>query len=997
MIQHAKFFLLTISLLGGSSLLAADAVTPVAVPIASGPAYPFPDDATRYAAQRAIDGDPTTFCCLLDDTRTGATEDTQPPRGAAPVSGHMIFDLGGSVKVVGVQLTARADGGPYNPKQVEFYCFADDNPQNNAIADDVDNDSDIQSLAGNHAFAPLQHGSDAQMTWPGVTRRFIGLRVDSSYESGGHHFNYQIAEIAFLVEVPPGQLPAGVPTPRRIPTSAETHIEHIRQDLSTLKRAIDHLGTEYPGQYPTSQLLGQYHILDARAPTSATTPESEGDSDVDTLREELESLKYNALVRQNPLLARGQLLFVKRFTYRTGWYYSEFMQAGRFGGNLCLLSLEDGKVTELLPQLSGGIFDRYDLSFDGRRVAFGYRPAPGKAFRLYEVGIDGTNLHALTRDPPDESVRLASYGPTLGVNELGPYREHTDDFHPCYLPDGGLCFASSRCERGVLCDQSDNLSVNVLYRIDGDGSNMRVLSNGALSESTPSMMNDGRILYTRWEYVDKGVIAVQSLWAMRPDGSGSCEIFGNHHEFPPVLIHGRALPESNHQFVCTATMHHPFAVGPIVTIDANRDIRSHRPIQSLTPDTGLSVDGVGGFPRGENFTHWKDGQWVKDNRGPLFCDPYPLSENFFLVACNPDRTWNDETAYGIWLIDRFGNRVKIYCDADVSCWQPMPVRPRPVPPAWPASVTHDTSGAHDETGEAVVALADVHEGLDGVQPGEIRYLRVWEQVPRPWSAHRFWPEDATLGQNAVISMHAHIYVKILHGIVPVEPDGSAHFVVPAEKNIFFQALDQDFMEVQRMRTFVNLQPGETRSCVGCHEPRNRAPHVDMPLAMRQPPVHPAAQPGESVPRPLYYPTDIQSILDKHCISCHGKNTPDADLELTGELTTFFSRSYESIMQRKLITVIQEFVGPQPRAQKTNVTPLAPRSLGSHASRLVSILRENHYDVSLATDEWIRLVRWVDANGPYYGTYFGRRNLAYKDHSDFRLPPALSPSREGVPP
>jgi len=788
--------------------------------------------------------------------------------------------------------------------------------------------------------------------------------------------------------VPPGTVP-----PEPIDFAA-----HVRT-LDNLQQALLHLAERFPQAYPANEFLGQWNMLKKRLATGMAS--ASGEFDADGWRQDLQSLQYDALVRRNPLLASGELLFVKRHTYQTGWYYSEFMQGGRFGGNLCVLSLDDGSVRELLPELSGGLFDRFDLSFDGRRVVFAWRPAPGRAFRLYEVNIDGNALRQLTHDPPGEAQRLASYGLTPGRNELGPWRGHTDDFHPCYLPDGGICFASSRCERGVLCDQSDNLSVNVLYRIDADGGNLRCLSQGALSESTPSVMHDGRILYTRWEYVDKGVIAVQSLWSMRPDGSGAAELFGNHHEFPPVLIHGRAIPGCNDRFVCTETMHHPFAVGPILKIDIRRDIRTLEPIQSLTPDTGLWVDGVGGFPGGESYTHLRDGRWIRDNRGPLFCDPYPLSDELVLVSCNPDRDWNDPTGYGLWLIDAFGNRVLIHDEPDISCWQPMPLRSRPRPPSLPqVDVNQDAEQADAPAlaarPTATLLMHDVHAGLEDVPRGQVKYLRVFEQVPRPWTARRFWPEDAALGQNAVISLNAHIYVKLLHGIVPVEADGSAHFTVPAQRNLFFQALDEQFQEVQRMRTFVNLQPGEVRSCIGCHEPRNRTPLPSLPLAWQRGPTSPAAQPGETAPRALDYPVDVQPIWDEHCVRCHGREDPDGDLDLTGELTTYFNRSYENLMQCKLVAYIQEFHGPQPRAQKTNVTPLPPKSLGSHASRLVQLLREGHYETQLRPEQWIRLVTWVDANGPYYGSYFGRRNLIYRDLPDFRPPPQLDLAGNLVP-
>jgi len=970
-------FGMTVSALGGDEFL-----RPLTVTAASGNAFPSPDDA--YVAAAAIDGDPQTFCCLLDDTADGCDPQTMPPNAAPPVTGWMVFDLGRRVPVRGARLTSRANPGAYNPRDVDFVAWT----ESKTVPQDLGNaeaKGQTVALITGHSYPPLRQGESSLVGWKEMETRFVGLRVHSSYESGGKHFNFQIAEIDFLV--PPGSVP-----PEPVDFTAEM------RSLDCLQQAVQHLAQQFPGVYRAEAFLARKHVLQERLDQASVASDQ---FDLAAWRADLHTLQYDALVRDNPLLAAGKLLFVKRHTYQTGWYYAEFMQGGRFGGNLCVLSLDDGSVRPLLPDLADGLFDRFDLSFDGKRIAFGYRPAPGRAFRLYETDREGASLRQLTFDPPDEAARLASYGLTPGRNELGPWRGHTDDFHPCYLPDGGICFASSRCERGVLCDQPDNLSVNVLYRIDADGGDLRCLSQGALSESTPSVMNDGRILYTRWEYVDKGVIAVQSLWSMRPDGSGAAEVFGNHHEFPPVLIHARALPGSNDRFVATSTMHHPFAVGPILKIDVRRDIRTLEPLRSLTPDTGLSIDGPGGFPRGESFTHRKNGKWVRDNRGPLYCDPYPLSDEFFLVTCNPDSAWNDSKAYGLWMIDTFGNQVRIYADPNISCWQPVPLQPRPRAPALQPGTERilpsESAAANGQRqATATLLMQDVYAGLDGVPPGEVKYLRIFEQVPRPWTARRFWPDDAALGQNAVISLNAHIYVKLLHGIVPVEADGAAHFTVPAERNLFFQALDERFQEIQRMRTFVNLQPGEVRSCIGCHESRNRTPLPSAPLAWHGDPITPSAQPGEMAPRALDYATDVQPIWDQHCVRCHGRTDPDGDLDLTGDLTTYFNRSYETIMRRNLIACIQEFQGPDPEAQKTNVTPLPPRALGSQASRLVQVLREGHYDVCLPLVQWVRLVTWGDANGPYYGSYFGRRNLVYRDLTDFRPTTELDPAGRIIP-
>lgn len=781
------------------------------------------------------------------------------------------------------------------------------------------------------------------------------------------------------------------------------NITSMLESLGQLQQAVAELSEAYPGRYPESKLQTRINVLAFNVMSLGLNVSDPGNTAWKRLRAQIVELKRLALVDENPLLKGQKILFAKRHAYCSSWYYADFTYASQFGGNLYLFSLDSGETKELVTQLDGGIFDRFDLAFDGLRVVFGYKKGLGHGFRLYEVGIDGSGLRQITVDPPDEASRIARYR----LPYARSYQHHTDDFHPCYLPDGGICFTSTRCERGVLCADTDHLTVNTLYRVNGDGTNMQPLSEGALSESSPSMLNDGRILYTRWEYVDKGAIGVQSLWAMRPDGSGSVEMFGGQHEFPPVSIHARAIPDKSHLFVATSTMHHPFAVGPIHLINTRYPLLTTKPLTSLTPDTSLWLLGTGGFPSGEKFSHKKNGRWVGDNCGPLFADPYPLTDpatgecsaSFFLVTCNPDRPWNDRKAYGLYLIDKFGNRVPLYSDPDISCWQPIPVMPRAVPPVLPSLIEDpeyrneaacDTSSliSASSKNNATVAVSNIYAGLTGVELGTVKYLRIWEQVPRPWSARRFWPDDSTGGQHAVVSLNAHLYVKVLHGVVPVDEDGSIYFTIPADKNLFFEALDKDFMEVQRMRTFVNFQPGEKRACVGCHLTAHTAPSNHSTTAFTRPPVSPAPQPDETAPRPIHYVTDVQPVFDRHCVECHNTKRAEGNLDLSGTLTTYFNRSYEQIMTQKQVGYVQELYGPQARAQKHNVASLPPYSLGSHASRLISVLRKNHYNVQLTQSEWLKLVTWIDANAPYYGSYFGRRNLKYRDHPDFRPVPTL---------
>ena len=193
----------------------------------------------------------------------------------------------------------------------------------------------------------------------------------------------------------------------------------------------------------------------------------------------------------------------------------------------------------------------------------------------------------MTHPPADEERRIATYGKTsTGDSFYGllGYQFWTDDVHPCYLPDGGLCFASTRCEHGVLCTPLHYLACTNLFRMDADGSGLRPLSRGALSEFTPTMMEDGRILYNRWEYVYKGIAAVQPLWIMRPDGSGSEEFYGDNIANPGVFWQARQVPGHPRLAVCIGCGHEPLGVGQVLLLDLNKDKRTPEPMTSLTPN-----------------------------------------------------------------------------------------------------------------------------------------------------------------------------------------------------------------------------------------------------------------------------------------------------------------------------------------------------------------------------------------------------------------------------
>ena len=689
-------------------------------------------------------------------------------------------------------------------------------------------------------------------------------------------------------------------------------------------------------------------------------------------------------VEGNPLFDFDKLLFVKRQTYHSSHFYTDFIDGcTRYGGNLCVLDLKTGKVTDLIPEMKDGIFGRFDLHFSEKKVVFDWKKAPREGFRIYEIDIDpetglriGGEVRQLTFRPDDEDARIAKYDNSFTGKWGGKYYHQTDDMHPCYLPDGGIVFTSTRCEYGTLCDGVDVLTSAIIHRMDGDGKKLRPLTNSAVSEFSPSVMDDGRVLYTRWEYVDKGQLGVKCLWAMRPDGSGTAEIYGNDIQFPPTFLHGRQIPTEPDLFVFLGTPHYPQSgIGTVILADTSKNIRTREPMTFVTPHVDIRQE--------QGWNQFRDGRWVRDGKGPLYMDPYPLSKSLFLVAHNPDKPWNHPSAYGLYLLDAAGVHTLIHKEPETSCWQPYPLRARKTPPV--LGDTCDPELARKNLAECMVQ--DIYRGMEGVKRGDVKYIRVMEQIPRPWDCRRFWDQHNKKNNMTQLVGGGALACKAMWGIVPVEEDGSAHFYVPAMRNIYFQALDENYMEIQRERTYVNYMPGETRSCVGCHEtPGAALPHnKTAPMALRKAAVIPGPQPGDtSGQQAIHFPTYIQPVLDAYCVKCHGEKEPKGNLDLRGILTTLYSRSWENLIERGAAPTYRE-------ASDWDGTPYSPpKSIGSYKSRLIKALREGkqHKDLDLPKWAFVRIATWVDASGVHYGSYWGRRHIEYKDHPFFRPAPTF---------
>ncbi len=544
---------------------------------------------------------------------------------------------------------------------------------------------------------------------------------------------------------------------------------------------------------------------------------------------------------QGPMAGVDEIIFAVRVPGRDHWYvtfgnyadHSQYAQSRAFkkadgvywgygeGALLCRLNLRTGKLKVLLDDPKGGVRDP-QMHYSGKKILFAYRRGGTHPFHLFEINIDGTGLRQLT-DGPD------------------------DDIEPTYCPDGSIVFCSSRCRRFVNCWYT---RVATLYRCDGDGKNIRMLSSNNDHDNTPWVLPDGRILYMRWEYVDRSQVHYHHLWTMNPDGTNQMVYFGN--SFGSIaMLDAKPVPGTNKVVVSYSPGHgRPEHLGPVTLVDP-----------TLGPDIQASARPV------SRERDWRD--------------PYAFSEGSFLVAHRR----------GIFVMDGQGKSELIYQlppnERRLQCHEPRPLRSRPRERIMPSR-----TNLQKPTGRVI--LADIYHGrkMATLKRGTIKKLLVLQQVPKPIN-HSGGMEPLTIGGSFTLA-------QIL-GTVPVEPDGSAYFEVPALKSVFFVALDRHDLAVKRMHSFVVMQPGETTSCVGCHEPRTNTPRTALLAslqAMKRPPS--PIQKFDGIPDVIDFPRDVQPILDRHCVKCHSADRFDGKVDLSGDKTPTYTMSYWTMQTRRLV-------------------------------------------------------------------------------------------------
>ena len=670
--------------------------------------------------------------------------------------------------------------------------------------------------------------------------------------------------------------------------------------------------------------------------------------------------KLRAILMSNPDVSGQPLVFLKeeRFVWQMlheflSYYYD---QCGMRGGGVYVLK-EPGKSFETESLTDGlfprGVFQTLSLSYDAKTVYFSFAD-------FSQTQTDDqpkTNVDALMARPyvkdfafnymKDPRSKFHLYRMTLDDRKVEQLTDGCeDDFDPTEAPDGSLIFMSTRRGGYGRCHgHYEPLNVHTLHRLNADKS-VTCISWHETNEWQPTFLHDGRVLYTRWDYVDRAASRHHGLWTTNPDGTNSAIFFGNYTYDVNACYQAKPIPNSN-KVMFLGGAHHLDVGGTILAFDPSKmrydpetgkdDLRS---IEFLTPDVPLpEVAGA-------------------ENRicERYYFSPYPLSEDAWITSYS-HRPLGGYLAgtrqsgkLGIYYGDRFGNLELLYenKENDESCLYPLPLIKREKPAIVPSSIENGDSN----TGTFV--LSNVYESLMPLpKDRKIKELRVVQLLPKGPDYQSDLPRTGR--PNAANA-------RMLLGSVPVEEDGSAHFRAPARVPLYFQAIDEDGKAVQSMRSIVYLQPGENRGCVGCHEQAQTTLTNDSDkrsLASLREPSEILAGPENT--RPFSYPRFIQPILDARCVKCHDGSEGKPGPVLTGEIEAPFTRSYNQLMSymkwyewgdanfRDIVTI--------------------PGECGADISPFSKIIvDDNHANIGLTDEEYRNLMMWCDLNVPFYGVY-----------------------------
>jgi formylglycine-generating enzyme required for sulfatase activity len=636
----------------------------------------------------------------------------------------------------------------------------------------------------------------------------------------------------------------------------------------------------------------------------------------------------------NPLLDFDRLLLVKRslsspqLGLPQNWQSNCVLPATGFDDEICVLSsLPSTQDLSTLYRPAGPHFvGDVDLHFDADRMLFS-SVAENGTWQVFEIGVDGKGLRQVTPLLPD-----------------------VHNYDACYLPDGAVIFSSTASMAAVPCVNGSTRVAN-FYRLEPDGG-IRQLCFDQEHNWCPTMLEGGRVLYLRWEYTDTPHSHDRVLFSMNPDGTGQMEFYGSNSYWPNSLFYARPIPGRPTMFVGIVGGHHGVPrMGELVLFDVGRGRRESGGTIQRIPGDRKPV-------RSETDPKYESSliqDQLVDASWPKFLHPYPLSEKYFLTACQPAAG----SLWGIYLADVFGNLALVKEMPGYALLEPVPLRRTAAPPVIPPKVDLNRK-------DAVVYLSDIYagDGLKGIPRGAVRSLRLI-------SYHYLYPGMG--GPQGVVGMEGPWDIKRIIGTVPVEKDGSAMFRIPANTPIAVQPLDAGGRALQLMRSWFTGMPGEVLSCAGCHENQSSTPPVQYSLASNRAPAE--IEPWHGPARGFNFEREVQPVLDRYCVACHdGRLSPDrpAAFDLRGleQITDYTSvyhyGAHDAGHFSTSYVALHRFV--RRPGLESDYHLLMPMEFHAGTTQLVQMLAKGHHGVELDEEAWDRLNTWIDLNAPYHGTW-----------------------------
>ena len=790
-----------------------------------------------------------------------------------------------------------------------------------------------------------------------------------------------------------------LPAPKR---TAADELDSV--NLKSLRLAIEDLVATFGKRYPRgTEYLKRLETLEQQKREIEAAVEQSVKDDyrkLPALVDGFQHLRQEALLA-NPLIDFDRLLLVKRGQQRLGlphnWQGNCALPKAGYDNEIMVLSpvRPDGKLSTLYRPENAEFVGDVNLNFDANRLLFSMPKVPGR-WQIWEIKTDGSGLRQVT---PGEEPDVNNY-------------------NACYLPDGRILFDSTRCFQGVPCVGGGNTVAN-LCLMEADGSRTRQVCFDQDHDWYPSLLNDGRVLYTRWEYTDTPHYFTRLLFHMNPDGTDQVAYYKSNSLWPNSTFYAKAIPGHPTKVVGVISGHHGVPrMGELVIFDPAKGRHEAEGAVQRIPGYGVKVEPV-------------VGDQIVSKSWPKFLHPLPLSEKYFLAAMKPD----PHSLWGIYLVDVFDNLTLIKELPGYVLFEPVPLRKTPRPPVIADRVRLDSR-------EAIVYLNDIYagKGLEGVPRGTVKRLRLLE----PHYAYPGMGGHISIGIDGPWDVH-----RIL-GTVPVEADGSASFKVPANTPIAVQPLDEKGRAVQIMRSWFTAMPGETVTCVGCHESQNTTPGRRPPRAvLRKPsPITPWYGPA----RGFSFQREVQPVLDKYCVGCHGGSESLPSLAVRGargislpspsgrgaggegELVTgvtrrgdsrsnaphpgplpegegdsgkpphpgplraptagwsgeggasppdFRSAASELALRKRSHSFTSSYLALHPYVRRpgpeSDYALQQPLEYHASTSELVQLLEKGHYNVKLDAKAWDRLNTWIDLNVPDHGTWSEHRPIAKEYH------------------